>query len=177
MIQSFQLPSTSNNPKESIHGVNESLLARQPTSWCKDLLGKFDTLRKKTSIKERARKIKKKIRKKYPLLNTNLCSSRRMTQPGILQRKILASNIPRPSILLFGDGYRARKRRVRRKHARAWPTCSLETTNAANTNAAGCGPGQGNVIPVVNRCLPRTRERCTPPPRNTDSRQLDRCPR
>lgn len=65
MIQSFQLPSTSNNPKESIHGVNESLLARQPTSWCKDLLGKFDTLRKKTSIKERARKIKKKIRKKY----------------------------------------------------------------------------------------------------------------
>lgn len=65
VIQSFQLPSTSNNPKESIHGVNESLLARQPTSWCKDLLGKFDTLRKKTSIKERARKIKKKIRKKY----------------------------------------------------------------------------------------------------------------
>lgn len=66
-------------------------------------------------------------------MNTNLCSCRRMTQPGILQGKILASNIPRPSILLFSDGYRVRKRRVRRKHARAWPTCSLETTNAANT--------------------------------------------
>lgn len=65
VIQSFQLPSTSNNPKESILGVNESLLARQPTSWCKDLLGKFDTLwEKETSIKERATKIKKKDKKK-----------------------------------------------------------------------------------------------------------------
>lgn len=65
VIQSFQLPSTSNNPKESILGVNESLLARQPTSWCKDLLGKFDTLRKKTEYKRKSQENKKKIRKKY----------------------------------------------------------------------------------------------------------------
>lgn len=140
MIQSFQLPSTSNNRKESTVGVDESPVARQPTSWCKDLLGKFDTLweKKNERIKERATRIGKKDKRKIHTLGwiqiyappvewANQVSLR------FSEGKILASNIPRPSISLSGDGYRARKRLVRRKHARAWPTCSLGTTNAANT--------------------------------------------
>lgn len=64
VIQSFQLPSTSNNPKESIFGVNESLLARQPAGVRISSENSTLSEKKKTNIKERATKIKKKDKKK-----------------------------------------------------------------------------------------------------------------